>query len=378
MGNNFHNANGWLLVSAEIHWGVPCPPWTGFVPLVEVCVLHPFSYGGNQKPNYLISVAPAVVFQHEPWHQLPHLGFPVNMFFWLNIIMGSHKAPWPKTDVFIGDEMKAITLFGAGATLQAVCTDFGHIPLGIGVNAGTVETTATPWDLWFGFRTILEEVRNTCLLNAALAGALLGLGKLLLPLGKVAISVLKEAVGGGEQITVICFKWAESVGQKLADMVGPNVKIIIADVSDQGVKQALDAIANGEKVLGIGVNSIGDALARLESGFIKLGQAPFPGIAGKIVGALGEIGVKITQMLPGGVPGFVSSALGPIEDAAAAAGATIGGKGDIGVYFCDWLLQSIKDSGLTGAFVHVPTHLDDAGAEAAAKIIAAILKAWGG
>lgn len=154
MAHNFHDNQGWLILGVEghmgIHWPTPIP-----VPLFfwSATFVHPFTMGGNQKPNVKLNGNPSVVDKHEPKFLWPHIGFVpdfMDLLTPLHIAFGSQQCWLPRLAVHICGTPAAPTVIGGPASVNLDCWEFCKLPTSFILQPGTVQTTPSPQDYAFG------------------------------------------------------------------------------------------------------------------------------------------------------------------------------------------------------------------------------------
>jgi hypothetical protein len=154
MAHNFHDNQGWLIFGVEghmgIHWPTPLP-----VPMFfwSATFAHPFTMGGNQKPNVMLNGNPSVVDKHEPKFLWPHIGFIpdfMDLLTPLHLAFGSQQCWLPRLAVHICGTPAAPTVIGGPASVNLDCWEFCKLPTSFILQPGTVQTTPSPEDYKYG------------------------------------------------------------------------------------------------------------------------------------------------------------------------------------------------------------------------------------
>lgn len=401
--NVLHNWDGILVLGIEPHWGVPLPFFSPFGPFAEFNILQSFRKGGNQKDSVIWSGAPAVAYQHASEHPLPHLSLPPNAFMALHIWLGTHVTPWMVSSILVENEMACVAILPAGATLQGVCTDFGHLPIGVGANPGTVVTQVTLEDLINSIISICLEVILYCVLILAFAGATKLLGRFARPLlsrigplarlleaqaGAPLVGEVAPAAGTSAERTVAIafFRPFLLATENAADDTGmallrgleqeggvANTRFLFfrLGTSTQSIEAFLAALGeNGvDDVIVMGQRAQGDLIQAEIQAILREGYTP--NLFGGAFGELWEQAVsKATgQAWTAGVP--MASGM-PVGQIAGEAGITT--SQNAGTYYCNYVYQELLNNGFSSStFLHLQSGSGSQAAGAVMDFLQALL-----
>ncbi len=211
MASNFHNILGFLAVGLDFHKGlqVAVPPCVAGVPIAEfpfweVVCAHPFFMGPNQKPSVKINGVSSVVDGHEPLLLWPHLSWvPLNAFWPLDLLFGSHACWLPRGTVLICDEVSTCTVYEA-VTVTLDCWDPCKVPSNLTLQFGTVKTTPSPSDFLFGALRAVVDAAVDQLFDKAFKK----IGKAWTPSNKLAVRLTRKGKG---------YQLAKKLGSRFTD-----------------------------------------------------------------------------------------------------------------------------------------------------------------